>query len=210
MIWPGPDRWQRLWEAASARGPSALWYEHLTRAYAEPQRYYHTRQHIAECLLEFDTARHLADQPEAVELALWFHDAVYDPKAADNEEKSAALARQCLSAGGVPQLAATVGELVMMTKSHRTESDGDGALIVDVDLSILGQSGPRFAEYEDQIRQEYEWVPKPIFNAKRGELLRGFLARNQIYGTRFFAAKYESQARRNLEGAIRKLGTTEC
>jgi len=76
---------------------------------------------------------------------------------------------------------------------------------VDVDLSILGQGEQRFAEYESQIREEYRWVPKRIFNSKRAEILERFLARRRIYVTDFFAAKYEQQARRNLEGSIRQL-----
>ena len=205
MNWPGQDRWLRLWQAAVASGDGATWYEKLTRAYAEPQRHYHNQQHIAECLAEFDGARHLTQQPAAVELALWFHDAVYDPKASDNEERSAALARSCLETGGASRLAATVSDLVMATKSHSTEAGPDAALTFDADLSILGQGEQRFAEYEAQIREEYRWVPKLIFNLKRAEILERFLARSRIYATDFFAAKCEQQARRNLEGSIRQL-----
>jgi len=205
MNWPGQDRWLQLWQDAGGCGDGATWYEKLTRAYAEPQRHYHTQQHIAECLAEFDGARQLAQQPAAVELALWFHDAVYDPKAGDNEEQSAAMARSCLETGGASNLAASVSDLVMATKSHGTEAGPDAALMVDVDLSILGQGEQRFAEYEAQIREEYRWVPKLIFNSKRAEILERFLARSRIYATDFFAAKYERQARRNLEGSIREL-----
>ena len=205
MNWPGQDRWLRLWQAASAPGNGAPWYKKLTQAYAEPHRNYHNQQHIAECLAECDSARHLAQQPAAVELALWFHDAVYDPKAGDNEEQSAAMARSCLETGGPTRLAATVSDLVMATKSHNTETGSDTALMVDVDLSILGQGEQRFAEYEAQIREEYRWVPKLIFNSKRAEILERFVARRRIYATDFFATKYEQQARRNLEGSIRQL-----
>ena len=205
MNWPRQDRWLRLWQVAGASGDGAPWYERLTRAYAEPQRHYHAQQHIAECLAELDGARHLAQQPAAVEFALWFHDAVYDPKAGDNEEQSAAMARNCLETGGPSKLAATVSDLVMATKSHSTEAGPDAALMVDVDLSILGKGEQRFAEYEAQIREEYRSVPKLIFNFKRAEILERFLARSRIYATDFFATKYEQQARRNLAGSIRQL-----
>ena len=205
MSWPGPDRWLRLWQAAGATGDLIKWYENLTRAYAEPQRHYHNQQHIADCLAEFDSARHLAQQPAAVEFALWFHDAVYEPKAGDNEERSAAMARSCLEASGLSSLSATVCGLVMATKSHTTETGPDAALIVDVDLSILGQGERRFAEYEAQIRDEYLSVPRLIFNFKRAGILKSFLARERIYATGFFAAKYEQQARRNLERSIGQL-----
>jgi predicted metal-dependent HD superfamily phosphohydrolase len=205
MNWPGLDRWLRLWQAAGVSGDGAPWYEKLTRAYVEPQRHYHTQQHVAECLAEFDGAKHLAQQPAMVELALWFHDAVYDPKAGDNEEQSAVMARNCLEASGASRLAATVSDLVIATKSHNTEVGPDAALMVDVDLSILGQGEQRFAEYEGQIREEYRWVPKLIFNSKREEILERFLARSRIYATDIFATKYEQQARRNLESSIRQL-----
>lgn len=205
MNWPGQDRWQRLWQAAGASGDPAPWYERLTHAYAEPQRHYHNQQHIGECLAEFDSARPLAKQPEAVELALWFHDAVYDPKASDNEEQSAALAKQCLEAAGLLRLAATVAELVMATKLHGANAGPDAALIVDVDLSILGQNEARFAEYEAQVRKEYGWVPKLIFNSRRAKILQRFLDRPHLYATEHFARKYEQNARRNLEQSVRKL-----
>src|SRR5207253_2303756 len=115
--------------------------------YAEPHRHYHNQRHIADCLAEFDAVRRLAKQPEALELALWFHDAVYDPKATDNEEQSAALAKRCLEGARQPDLARTVAELVMATKLHGADADPDAALVVDMDLSILGQNETRFAEY---------------------------------------------------------------
>lgn len=205
MNWPRLERWSRLWAAAGAVGDPAPWYAKLTEAYTEPQRHYHNQQHIAECLAEFEAARHLTQQPVAVELALWFHDAVYDPKAGDNEEQSAEMARNCLATTGLSGLTTTVAELVMATKSHVTAGDPDAALLVDVDLSILGQSEARFAEYEAQIREEYRWVPKLIFNSKRKEILQRFLDRPRIYATDYFAGRYEERARRNLEHSIREL-----
>ena len=205
MNWPGSERWSRLWAAAGATGDPAPWYAKLTEAYAEPARHYHNQQHIAECLAEFDAARHLAQQPVAVELALWFHDAVYDPKAGDNEEQSAALAKRCLEEAGQPDLAGTVAMLVMATKLHGTDAGPDAALVVDVDLSILGKSEVRFAEYETQIRQEYSWVPKLFFKPKRAEILQRFLDRERIYTHEHFVTRYEQSARRNFEDSIRKL-----
>ena len=209
MRWPGPDRWQRLWQSVGASGNADPWYETLTRAYAEPHRHYHNQRHIADCLAEFDAVRGLAKRAEAVELALWFHDVVYDPKAADNEEQSAAMAKRCLEAAGQPDLGRMVGELVMATKLHGGDAGPDAALVVDVDLSILGQDESRFAEYESQIRAEYEWVPQEIFKTKRGEILRQFLGRKHIYSTEPFINQYERRARHNLEESIRKLALRE-
>jgi predicted metal-dependent HD superfamily phosphohydrolase len=93
----------------------------------------------------------------------------------------------------------------MATKLHNTDACFDAALMVDVDLSILGQDETRFAEYEAGIRAEYLWVAQDVFNAKRAEILQRFLDRERIFSTEHFSAKYERQARRNLESPIRKL-----
>src|SRR5579862_8801291 len=81
MNWPTQDRWNSLLESVGARRSGLEWYDRLAKAYGEPQRHYHNHRHIAECLAEFDQARGLAGDAVTVELALWFHDAVYDPKA---------------------------------------------------------------------------------------------------------------------------------
>ena len=120
MNWPSQDRWLALWQRAGCAEAPAGWYERLTAAYAEPQRHYHNQRHIADCLAAFAEAKHLARQPAAVELALWFHDAVYDPKAEDNEERSAALAECCIAETGTSgPLSAAVAKLVMATKTTR-------------------------------------------------------------------------------------------
>jgi predicted metal-dependent HD superfamily phosphohydrolase len=211
MNWPGRNRWVALWKAAGTGEEPAGWYERLTAAYAEPQRHYHNQRHITDCLAEFDQAEHLARQPAAVEFALWFHDAVYDPRAGDNEEQSAGLAKRCFSEAGVKgPLAAIVAKLVMATKSHEASADADAGLIVDVDLSILGQHEARFSEYEQQIRQEYGWVPQALFASKRAEILQRLLARERIFVTEWFHHKYERQARQNLEASISKLRALSC
>ena len=178
----------------------------MTKAYAEGHRHYHNQRHVAECLWEFDGARHLVRQAETVELGLWFHDAVYDPRADNNEERSAALAKECLDEAGVSGLISNaVGDLVTATKSHEPGGNADAAVTVDIDLSILGQAEERFLEYEVQIRKEYAWVPKIIFGPKRAGILEGFLRRERIYKTDWFFDKYEERARRNIEGSIGKL-----
>ncbi|HAB16929.1 MAG TPA: hypothetical protein DCE44_10815 [Verrucomicrobiales bacterium] len=182
------------------------WYVRLSAAYSETHRYYHNQQHIFECLAEFASARCLARQPGIVDLALWFHDAVYDPRSSDNEERSAELAqRSCADAGLSQDAARTVAQLVMATKTHECTGDLDAAMMVDVDLSILGRDVDRFCEYERQIRQEYAWVPDPIFASKRAEILNRFLSRPRLFTTDWFFRKYELQARQNLELSIQNL-----
>jgi predicted metal-dependent HD superfamily phosphohydrolase len=200
------DRWVALWRAIIASGDPLPWFSRLATAYSEPHRHYHNQRHIGECLAEFDGARHLARHGETIELALWFHDAVYDPKAADNEEQSAALAERCLIEAGVQAaIIAAVDGLIMATKHHEVGTDEDTALMVDVDLSIFGQPEERFLEYEAQIREEYAWVPRIIFGPKRAKILERFLGRKRLYASDWFHDKYERQARRNLEVSIRNL-----
>jgi predicted metal-dependent HD superfamily phosphohydrolase len=200
------DRWVALWRAISASGDPLPWFSRLATAYSEPHRHYHNQRHIGECFAEFDGARNLARHAERVELALWFHDAVYNPKASDNEEQSAALAERWLSEAGLTAgFIAPVSGLIMATKHHEVGTDEDAALMVDIDLSILGQPEERFLEYEAQIREEYAWVPRIIFGPKRAKILERFLGRERIYATEWFQNKYEQQARENLEASIRCL-----
>jgi predicted metal-dependent HD superfamily phosphohydrolase len=206
MSLPQKERWMACWRSAGAAGDPEGWYARLASAYGEPHRHYHNGQHIAECLSEFDHARHLLREPAAVELALWFHDTVYDPKAHDNEERSAEMAECAVGQAQLPRtFIERVTKLVMATKPHEAETDSDEAVMVDVDLSILGQSAERFAEYEEQIRREYEWVPARVFTSKRAEILEKFLGRKQIFHTESFREKYERSARRNLEASITRL-----
>jgi len=200
------ERWSQLWRATTKEPAPAGSYESLVAMYSEPHRRYHSLAHIAECLTEFDSARELAREPLAVELAIWFHDAVYDSRAGNNEERSVELAQAWLGkAHSGPALIDAVGRLILATKKHDAALHVDAALLVDVDLSILGQSPDRFWEYEDQIREEYSWVPQNVFTVKRAEILEGFLARARIYNSDVFFYRLETQARTNLQASIQRL-----
>jgi predicted metal-dependent HD superfamily phosphohydrolase len=206
-----PERWAKLWREIGANDDGLAVYHELVALYSKPHRHYHNLQHIADCLNEFDSARVLARQPLAVELAIWFHDAIYNTRASDNEEKSAELAKRRLSeAVGSNGLSDAVAALVMATKSHDPSMHPDAPLMVDIDLSILGQPAERFWRYEAQIRGEYDWVPEAIFAAKRTEILERFLARERIYSTKHFFDRYDQQARANLESSVQKLKSRPC
>lgn len=201
-----PERWSHLWRAATNAVPPEEYFAFLVALYSEPHRCYHNARHIADCLGELDQVRQLAAEPLAVELAIWFHDAVYDPRAADNEDRSAELAKDWLSKSGAKTaLADSVGRLILATKSHDASGHGDAPLLVDLDLSILGQPSERFWEYERQIRAEYSWVAADVFAAKRAAILQNFLARARIYQTEFYFQRLETQARDNLRASVEKL-----
>jgi predicted metal-dependent HD superfamily phosphohydrolase len=199
-------RWGRAWGDLGARPRDALHAELVAR-YAEPGRFYHTSQHLGECFAVFDTGAHLAERPAEVVVALWFHDAVYDTRAQDNEEQSARWAeRELIDSGATTAVAERVAALVLATRHAAVPEGADAKLLVDVDLSILGAPEARFAEYERQVRQEYGWVPEEAFRRGRSQVLRSFLERDAIYGTAWFAERLEAKARANLERSIRELG----
>jgi predicted metal-dependent HD superfamily phosphohydrolase len=197
--------WSQAWEAQSLAVPAGL-LDALLARYAEPQRAYHTRQHLRECFEHLEPARSLAHALPEVQLALWFHDAIYDPRARDNEERSAQWAADSLAgAGAAPETADRVRALVLATRHAAAPEAADARLLVDVDLSILGAPPARFDEYERQIRIEYAWVPEPAFVQARANVLRGFLARPSIFNTPWFAARLEAPARANLEQSLAAL-----
>lgn len=200
---PSRDRWQAAWGELGARPPAGLFDELMAR-YGEPHRHYHTTKHLDECFAQM--APHLAEHPAEVELALWFHDAIYEPKRQDNEAKSADWARDsALSAGVASDCAGRLHALVMATRHEAVPQARDEQVLVDIDLSILGAPAARFDEYERQVREEYAWVPGLVFRSKRKTILQQFLARHAIYSTAPFRERLEASARANLARSIARL-----
>ena len=175
----------------------------LLSAYAQPHRHYHTLQHLEECLSLFERLRSVSERHAEVELALWFHDAIYDPQAQDNEERSGEWARSvALTAGAGTAVAQRIFKLVMATR-HAVAADGaDAQVLVDVDLAILGAPRCRFDEYDAQIAREYAWVPADAYRSGRANVLRSFLTRPRIFHTQPMFDEREARARENLERAL--------
>lgn len=196
-------RWSALWHKLNLSVPASQVFWGLCDRYSEPHRAYHTLQHLGECLKWFDRACHLAENSAAVELALWFHDAIYDTRRADNEARSTDLAVQVInSVGGGDLLQRSVHDLILATKHDAVPSTMDMGLVVDIDLAILGAEVDRFSQYDAQIRQEYAWVPEDVFCQKRAEILQSFLNRPSIFTTDFFQERLERQAQRNLHRSL--------
>ena len=199
-------KWIEFWQKLGVKNNPAPYFAELEGRYSESHRAYHNLAHVADCLEEFESAKNLVHDPAAVEMAIWYHDSVYDPRAKDNEEQSAGLAAKVGSEIGLPNpLNQQVNNLILATKKHDPSLDHDAAVMVDVDLSILGKEPRRFDEYENQIRQEYSWVSDEAFAAGRMAVLESFLTRPVIYSTESFRNKYEHQARENLKRSISKL-----
>ena len=198
--------WSRAWAGLGATGDGVALRDRMISAWSEPQRHYHTLRHLTDCLALFESSLHLAEHPAEVEIALWFHDAIYDLKAKDNEARSAAWAERALSRAGVAaNIRGRVHDLIMATCHAARPTSTDAQLLVDIDLSILGADPERFDEYEVQVRQEYNWVPAPLFRRKRRKILIGFLARPTIYSTPWYQEQFEVAARANLQRSVARL-----
>ncbi len=187
-------------------------FEVLDRRYREPGRHYHTWRHVAACLRELRRARPSAgDEQElgALELAVWFHDAVYEPGRPDNEEASAELALRWSAALGLgPGLGRRAARLILATRHDRiaTASQDPGeALLRDIDLAVLGAGRLRYMRYERGIAREYAGLPPERFREGRARLLRDFLARPTLYAAPGFRRRLERRARRNLALALARL-----
>lgn len=176
----------------------------LVEAYEEPHRGYHDVRHLAEVLERIDVL--LGSEPEsnverdAVLLAAWFHDAVYDPDG-DNEERSAALAERELTRTGLPpRLVAEVARLVRMTATHRPpDRDAAGGVLCDADLGILAADEERYDQYVRGVRQEYGHLSDADFRAGRTAVLRALLEPPTLFRTGFAREHWEERARRNIE-----------
>jgi predicted metal-dependent HD superfamily phosphohydrolase len=200
------DRWQSLWRELGASEPDGGLFHRMVECYSEPHRKYHTMQHLEECFAHFENVRSLAERAGEVELALWFHDAIYDTKRKDNEERSAEWARDsALSAGLTVDQASRVHELVMTTVHTAVPTGTDAAVLVDIDLGILGAHAARFDEYEIQVREEYSWVPGPLYRTGRRKILQEFANREHIYSTEYFRDEYEARARDNIARSLARL-----
>jgi predicted metal-dependent HD superfamily phosphohydrolase len=180
----------------------------LERAYGEPHRRYHTRRHIEQCLALLDRVPDLMDsERQVLEWAIWWHDAVYDATAADNEARSAEMAKRDLRAlGATIHQRDEVARLIRLTAGHQVE-EGDrlGEVLVSIDLSILGAAPADYDAYAAQVRQEYAHVPDDAWRMGRARVLQHFLDAPVIYPDPDFASRLEDAARANLSRELASL-----
>ena len=168
----------------------------LLRRWSEPHRRYHDVEHLATVLSIVDEL----EAPAEVRLAAWYHDAVYDPRSADNEERSARLAVDALTALGVaPNQVDEVARLVRLTAGHEVrDGDVNGALLCDADLAVLARSTDGYDRYAAAIREEYSHVPEDAFRAGRAAVLRHLLDLPALYRLPRLRDRWEEPARANL------------
>jgi len=157
-------------------------------------------------LTELQSTADIAHDYEAIELALWFHDAIYKIGSTTNEKDSADWAVIFLKSNNCEDtFTRQVYDLVIATEHNHTPVDSDQQLMVDIDLSILGKPSDIYEQFEQNIRREYKIVPWLIYRKRRIAILRGFLDRKSIYSHDYFQQQYEASARQNLTGAIETL-----
>lgn len=194
--------------------PEAQW-DALRMAYATPPRAYHNFDHVQEVLRHYNEVATGPGwrQPREVYLAVLYHDAIYEPGRRDNESRSAELAREHIARWlpGAGINADRVAELIELTARHGTMQpdafDGDTAedtrLFLDCDMAILGAEATAFDAYDRGIASEYRGhVPGWLFRSNRRRFLKGLLARERIFLSDFFHARYDAQARNNLRRAV--------
>ncbi|MFC7793264.1 HD domain-containing protein [Streptomyces cinereoruber] len=206
-------RWNATLLAARAgrEGPDPAPYgRNLLARWAEPQRRYHTVDHLRAVL---DRVDELTDQGgeggelELVRLAAWFHDAVYRPDRSENEERSAVLAEKALAEAGLtPHEVTEVARLVRLTVTHDPD-DGDlnGETLCDADLAVLASDPDTYARYAAAVREEYGFVPDDAFREGRAAVLRHLLGLPRLFRTPYGAAVWEEKARENVERELKEL-----
>ncbi|MBC9228630.1 metal-dependent hydrolase [bacterium SPL81] len=174
----------------------------LIVAYSEKQRAYHTVQHLYECLVLLESIRVDLNDANAVALALWFHDAVYEPQAKDNELKSAELFEQYLAQDLSIDIVEKIKRWIIATQKHEATDELDLQFLLDIDLAILAASPERFEEYEQQIQQEYAWVDPDVYSIKRKQVLAHFYQTEPLYQTEYFQQNFEQRAKSNLKNIV--------
>ncbi len=178
-------------------------YTQLKTAYNQSHRHYHTLKHIKACLTHLEHVKTSLENTNTIELALWFHDAVYKPFSTTNEQDSANWAVEFFKSNGASQeMCDRVQRLILLTASHKEAMDIEEQLMLDIDLSILGSSADVYEQYEKAIRQEYIKVPYFIYRKKRKQILSQFLNDEKIFKHEYFYERLETQARRNLSKAL--------
>ena len=205
------QNWVRLlgrYRVAPAAGEPV--FRLLVAAHSAPDRHYHNLDHLAEMFPVIARLTGSPDGPAAVQLAVWFHDAVYDARAKDNEARSAELAVAVLGLIGVPRPELDRVARLIRATAHMADSrppdDRETAILLDADLAIFGAPEERYRQYASAIRQEYAWVPDPEYRKARTKVLENFLARPRIFCTESMRKEAEEPARANIQAELGSLG----
>ena len=172
----------------------------LLKKYNEPHRHYHGIKHLHDCYIKFETHQYLIKDKLAIQLAIWFHDCIYNPMSKINEESSANYYASVMNDDTV------VTDMILSTINHIPLTKNQDLLyFLDIDLSILGSSKLAFRQYEENIRKEYSHVSEEDYCKGRTQILQKFLEREHLYYTKEFRAKFEKKARKNINSLLEYL-----
>lgn len=204
-------RWSELGTSLGRAGPTwDLEGRRLLRSWARWPRRYHNTPHLRACLRHFSQVRGELADPHAVELALWFHDAIYWPWLARNEEKSALWATNFMrKIGSDETMREAASSHILDTRHQAVPHSGDAQWVVDIDLAILGQNETVYRQFERDVRSEYRWVRWSRYIKGRSAVLQSFIDRPRIYSTAWFYERYEASARNNLQAALAALSRNQ-
>jgi len=164
---------------------------------------YHKRLHAIDCSNELYQIKHLLNNPDAVECALLFHDAIYDPTSKTNEEDSATLAEKMLTQRWIQKdFIERVKQLILVTKHIKDSENNDEKYIMDIDKAILGKSPRIYNQYAKDVRREYYMYSDEQFKKWRGEFLTNEMHKDTVYHTEYFHQKYNAQAKENMTNEL--------
>jgi predicted metal-dependent HD superfamily phosphohydrolase len=203
-----PGRFRALWRRClvdGARDDSAAIHQRLLAGYNEQQRFYHTLKHIEHCISMFDECSSLVENPDALELAIWFHDAIYEPGESDNEARSAQLYLQLSDGVHANAIRAQVERLIMATLHLGCSlEDGDASYMVDIDLSSFGLPWDEFLRDSQNLRREASHLDDAEYHRNARAFHHNLRSRERFFHTDFFAERFEARAHRNIERYIER------
>lgn len=201
-------RFTRLWQRTLDNGTSSdadEVFEKIAALYAQPHRRYHTARHIDHCLAQFDSAATLMKDEDAVEMALWFHDAIYEIPSTENERRSAEMFVDLTRGRVSASFAQNVYDMILITVHQVPATRPDDKYVVDIDLSSFALPWDEFKRDSDAVRAEHTHLDDREFYQAHTKFMQNLLARPHFFATDFFRNRYESSARGNLERLIREL-----
>lgn len=199
---------ERLGGPEAAAHARVLWAV-IDALHRVPQRAYHNLDHVRACLRELDRFEGRLEDRDAAALALWFHDAIYEPGATDNEARSAEAADLAGVRIGLPRARRERVRRLIMATTHKGEPDGEDArAAADIDLAVLGAPWEEYRRYAAGIRAEHSFADDAAYAAGRAAFLRGLLERGRIFRTEAMHVRLDRSARANMERELKELGVS--
>lgn len=205
----GLSRFQSLWQRClldGAADDSAAIHQRLVAAYSEPQRRYHTLAHIAHCLTQFDQCESLASNADALEIAVWFHDVIFEPGRHDNEALSVELYQALSESTHSTEIRQLIHRLIMATLHDGSSlDDSDASYMVDIDLSSFGLDWDDFLLDSQHLREENPHLGDTDYYQNQIKFHSSLLARPRFFLSDYFFQRYEQKARDNVSRYLEKI-----